>query len=82
MAIRLYIGPDSGDIHIARKNASETFCGINVRKPQLVGTMEVPSGFTPHPDAMHDDCLNAFMQRHDQDMSSSGESLGWEDMGE
>lgn len=82
MAIRLYIGPDPGVIHIAGKNTTETFCGINVRKPQLVGTIEVPSGFTPNPNAIHDDCLNAFGQRHDHDMSSSGDNLGWEDMGE
>lgn len=86
MTIRLYLGSEPAYVHIAEKNATETFCSLDIEKLRPVGTIEEPSSFTPQPGAIHDDCLTVFVQRHDrdvlpdQDRSLSDEKTGWEDM--
>lgn len=81
MTIRLYLASGPAVIHIAGATTTETFCGIDLATLQVVGTIDTPSAFSPRPAAIHDDCLTVFRNRHDQDLTSSGENLGWKDMG-
>lgn len=90
MAIRLYLGSDPVAVHVARRNASESFCGTEVEAFRPVGTIDDPSSFTPQFGAVHDECLAVFAQRHDRDvprgedadLSWSDEQTGWEDLGD
>lgn len=88
MAIRLYLGSDPAYVHIAENNATETFCGLDIETLRPVGSIDVPSTFTPKPSAVHGDCLTVLVQHHDhdvlpdQDLDWSDEKTGWEDMGD